>query len=168
MNVVREGTLEIQFPQGVSVKRFDGEDHGLSHCMKAVDFIFDLGDSYIFLEIKDPQQNTDHKRASASWVEKFLSGAIDEDLKYKYRGSFLYAWAAEQIKKPIDYYVVVAIEALSEAELLHRTDELKRKLPVEGPRSGIWRRRIVRKCAVFNMSTWNRMMKNYPIYRTTV
>jgi len=165
MKTVREGTLRIHVPEGISIKRFDGEQHGLCHCMKAVDFILDVGESYIFLEIKDPWPERSRGKSSQSWVKKFLSGSIDEDLKYKYRDSFLYAWASEQAGKPIDYYVLVAIDTLSEAELLHRTDELKRKLPVEGPKTGIWKRRIVRRCVVFNLSTWNRIMKDYPIDR---
>ena len=38
-----------------------------------------------------------------------------------------------QVNKPIHYLVLIAIDSLTEADLLTRTDELKRILPVEGP-----------------------------------
>ena len=58
---------------------------------------------------------------------------MDEDLKYKYRDSFLYEWASGNTGRPIHYLVIVAIEGLSDAELLTRTDALNRKLPSQGP-----------------------------------
>lgn len=35
--MLTEGDLQIDFPDAVYGRKFDGPDHGLSHCMKAVD-----------------------------------------------------------------------------------------------------------------------------------
>ena len=148
MTIFTEGNLEITVPAGISARKFDDPAHGLSHCMKAVDFIIELEDRYVFVEVKDPQYPQSKKVESEKWVKDFLSGRIDEDLKYKYRDSFLYTWASAQDEKPIYYYVLVAIETLTEADLIVRTDDLKRKLPLYGPPSGIWKRKIVSDCAV--------------------
>lgn len=166
MTTLTEGNLKIKFPATVTARKFDDENHGLSHCMKAVDFIVELKDRYFFIEFKDPQHPQGKNESYEKWVEKFLSGSImDEDIKYKYRDSFLYAWASEQTKKPIHYYILVAIETLTEAELLVRTDDLKRKLPMDGPPSGVWKHKIVSGCAVFNISTWNKRFPTYPVSR---
>lgn len=166
MTTFREGTINIAFPDAVSVRKFDDEMHGLSHCMKAVDFVVETKDRYIFIEVKDPQHPDGRHEDREKWVRRFLSGNIDEDFKYKYRDSFLYAWASDKAKKPIYYFILVALDTLTEADLIARTDDLKRKLPVEGPPSGVWKRKIVAGCAVFNMSCWNRLLTDYPVSRT--
>jgi hypothetical protein len=87
-------------------------------------------------------------------------------LKYKYRDSFLYQWACESLKdKPIYYFVIVILSSLTEADLLARTEALRRKLPQQGPSSGRWRRRIVEDCVVFNLQTWNSKFPQYQIRR---
>lgn len=169
MTILTEGNLQITFPPEVSARRFDDVNHGLSHCMKAVDFIIELNDQYIFIEFKDPEHPHSKSADRSKFIDEFCAGNIDEDLKYKYRDSFLYEWAAKRIEtdKPIYYYVLVALESLTEAELLSRTDDLKRKLPLRGPSSEIWKRKIVADCAVFNITTWNKTFNSYPVSRVT-
>ncbi len=166
MTVFSEGNLQVTFPPDIAARKFDDTHHGLTHCMKAVDFIVELDDRFIFIEFKDPQHPSSKHTDGEKWIKKFLSGNLDEDFKLKYRDSFLYAWATAQVKKPIYYYVLVAIDTLTEADLLMRTDELKRKLPIEGP-SGIWKRKIVHGCAVFNIVTWNKILSDFPLSRTS-
>ncbi len=167
MTILTEGNLQITFPAGISARRFDDASHGLTHCMKAVDFIVELSDRYLFIEFKDPQHPQSQTTDRAEFVKKFLAGNIDEDFKYKYRDSFLYAWATDRTDKPVYYYVLVALDTLTEADLLLRTEDLKRKLPSEGPASGVWKRKIVAGCAVFNIATWNRILSPYPVSRVT-
>ncbi len=166
MTTLSEGNLQIAFPRTASARKFDDHLlHGLSHCMKAVDFIVEEDDRVLFIEIKDP----DHPRATEEertrFNRRFLAGQLDEDLKYKYRDSFLYECASGNIGKPIHYWVIIAIEGLSDAELLTRTDALKRKLPSQGPTSGTWERRIVSGCMVFNIRTWNQRLRGFPLSR---
>ncbi len=165
MTVLSEGNLQITMPAGISARKFDGANHGLAHCMKAVDFIVELSDRYLFIEFKDPQHPESREADRDEFVRQFLAGHIDEDFKYKYRDSLLYEWASGRVAKPVYYYVLVALDTLTEAELITRTDDLKRKLPLRGPASGAWKHRIVEGCAVFNVATWNRVLGAYPVSR---
>ncbi|MFH0798892.1 MAG: hypothetical protein V2A66_01780 [Pseudomonadota bacterium] len=165
---ITEGDLQILFPTGVSARKFDDDHHGLAHCMKAVDFIVELNDRYLFIEFKDPQHPNGRQKDRDKFIQEFLAGKIDEDFKYKYRDSFLYEWALERANKPIYYYVLVAMDTLTDADLMARTDDLKRKLPLEGPPSGAWKRRVVAGCAVFNMATWNKHLSSYPVSRMSL
>ncbi len=167
MSVFHEGDLHLTIPDGVSVRKFDDHTHGLTHCMKAVDFIIELQDRYLFIELKDPFHPKSRDKDREKWISNFLSGKIDEDFKYKYRDSFLYEWASKKIDKPIYYYVLVAINNLTEAELITRTDALKRKIPLHGPSSGSWKRDIIKGCMVFNIETWNKNLTPYPVTRAT-
>src|SRR3990167_6666208 len=117
MTLLTEGNLQITFPNAIPVRKFDDSSHGLAHCMKAVDFIVELKDRLLFIEFKDPEHPMGNTMERFKFVQKFLAGNIDDDFKYKYRDSFLYEWASGRAKKPIYYYVLVAIQNLTEAEL---------------------------------------------------
>ena len=100
MTTLTEGNLRITFPPAANVRKFDDESsHGLSHCMKAVDFIVELADRVLFIEIKDPEHPCARERNSSEFIDEFLDGKLDEDLKYKFRDSFLYEWACENTSK---------------------------------------------------------------------
>lgn len=160
-----EGDLEMDIPDVVGGGKFDGGSHGLSRCMKAVDFVVELADRYLFIEFKDPQ----HPRATPETRNRFIrrldAGQLDEDLKYKYRDSFLYEWASGRAGKPVDYLVLIALDTLDEMQLLTRTEALARNLPQHGPDDQPWPREIVRACGVFNLESWNRELPHYPVNR---
>lgn len=164
MAVFVEGDLQIAIDDALNPRRFDDSDsHGLSHCMKAVDFIAELSRAYLFIEFKDPQHPMSRPENLHTFLRDFRSGQIDEDLKYKYRDSFLYEWASGRADKPVHYYVLIAYDGLTESELQFRTYELERKLPVAGPDS--WTRAIAGLCRVFNLRLWNRYLPNFPVAR---
>lgn len=60
--ILKEGDLEFNFQDSINAIKFDGSSHGLSHCMKAVDFIVEYKDYYAFIEIKDPSNPKSHKK----------------------------------------------------------------------------------------------------------
>ena len=46
-----EGDLEMDVPDALGGGRFDGPAHGLGRCMKAVDFVVELADRYLYIEM---------------------------------------------------------------------------------------------------------------------
>lgn len=166
MNELVEGDLKVTLPVGVEGRKFDNETHGLSHCMKAVDFIVELNDKIIFVELKDVDSpSASENKDRNKFLSKFLSGGIDSDLQYKYRDSYLYELASGRANKPIYYYVLIGAKALSDADLLARTDALKRNLPVYGVNSKPWKKPFVAGCAVMNLLAWNKVLPMYPASR---
>ena len=150
-------------PVGAMGRRFDGEDHGLSHCMKAVDFIVELADRIYFIEIKDPDQTANEVRRQQFSVE-LSSGKIDEELKTKFRDTWIYEWAERRIaRKPIYYLILIAFEKLTIC--FQPKSGLERKLPTLGPNKENWQRPFVRGCAVFNLAAWNRTFDNMQVRR---
>ena len=77
----------------------------------------------------------------------------------------LYEWASGNARKPIHYWILVGMDRLKEPELMTRTDALKGKLPLRGPRSEAWTRPICARCMMFNMRTWNRNLPDFPVSR---
>lgn len=165
MTALTEGDLQISISGAVSVRRFDDDSHGLSHCMKAVDFIIEYADRYIFIEFKDPDAPDIPPRARAEFVESLEEGRRDDELKYKYRDTFLYEWAAGRADKAIYYFVLIAQSDLSPGDMVRRADALERVLPLRLPSSVAWTRPIVNGCGVFNIASWNRSFPDYPVQR---
>ena len=119
-----------------------------------------------FWRLKTPNIPMRLDRAGTEFVRGCFWGTpLNEDLKYKYRDSFLYEWAAGRADKPVHYFVLIADDALTDLDLTSRTDALARNLPLRGPRSGSWTRRIVDHCVVFNVKSWRRTMPQYPLDR---
>ena len=77
-----EGELEFVFEGAVSAWKFDGPDHDLT-CMKAVDFIVEFQDKYLFIEVKDPHNSCAPEDRRRQWIEDFTSSRLDQALKYK-------------------------------------------------------------------------------------
>jgi hypothetical protein len=64
---LRVGELVFDFVGALSAELFDGQAHGLSHCMRAVDVIVEYSDRDLFVEVKDP----DHTEAKAEQGPSF-------------------------------------------------------------------------------------------------
>jgi hypothetical protein len=166
MTLVVEGDLQIEFPAGTIARKFDDQNlHKLSHCMKAVDFVVELGQHTLFVEFKDPDHPSAQQKSRKQFLKTLSSGKLDEELKAKCRDSFLYEWATGKETKPIHYLVLIGASALSSAELLARTDALKRKIPINGPDGKPWQRPFVVSCAVMNISAWNKSLSQFPVIR---
>ena len=165
MTVFVEGDLQIDIDNALNPRKFDGSEHGLSHCMKAVDFIVELPTEYWFIEFKDPDNPMGRPEQRRRFVQNFHSGLLDEELKYKYRDSFLYEWASGRGDKPARYYVLVALDNLTSADLQHRTQKLQEKLPLQGAET--WTRSIVAGCSVFNIRWWNHYLPDFPVSRVS-
>jgi len=166
MKVLAERDLQISLPAGVIGRKFDdGASHGLSYCMKAVDFIVELDDRILFIELKDPDDPAAVPERQKLFMEEFRSGALDNKLKAKYRDSFLYEWGSGRAAKPIYYLVLIGASTLSEAELLSRTDALRRQIPEMGPGDKPWKKQFVAGCAVMNIEAWNKALPHYPVSR---
>ncbi len=168
MTILTEGNLQITFPDDANVMKFDDDkSHGLSHCMKAVDFIVELEDRVYFIEIKDFEHPRAPSKNRKVPIKKFQSGDLDNELVselvYKFRDSFLYEWACKKVDKPIDYWILIASQALTKAHLGPRIDAVKPRLPLSQYSEKQWKRQIVAKCGVFNICTWNKYFPNYPV-----
>lgn len=167
MAVFTEGNLQIAFDNALQVRKFDGDSHGLDHCMKAVDCIVEFDDRYLFIEIKDPQAPNVPQASRKRYLERLKHGQLDASLYGKYRDSFLYEWASGRVGKPIYYFVLIALDLLTKPLLSQRTTALARHLPRFGPGGRPWPRPFVHGCGVFNMAAWNERFPDYPVQRLT-
>lgn len=159
-----EKNIMFSCPDGTNIIKFDGDEidpkHGLSHCMKAVDFIIEEEKQLIYIEIKDPEQ-TD----SNADIDYYKSRKIIPNLYKKYRDSFLYNYGLNRTNKPIIYCALICIDSLTGSELIFLTDELKRSIPYKGPENCRWINELVQDCHVFNIDAWNKKFSHFPVKR---
>lgn len=155
--VLPERDLEISISGASNARKFDEQTTHRVGFMKAVDFVVEYPDRYLFIEFKDPQHPGSDLTGDQALIEYYQSERIDDELIYKCRDSFLYEWAAGRADKDVYFLVLIAIERLTPADLDKKKRDLDRKLPVGMP--SVWERPIVSGCGVFNIDTWNR---NFP------
>lgn len=148
-----EGELRFTFPGAVAAQRFDGDDHGLSHCMSAVDFIVEYPDRSLFIEVKDPDNTRARPDARARFRRDLNSEKLTHALVCKYRDSLLYRWAMGAADKPVRYAILLQVTGLSPMELMALSDRLKRQLPLSGPSR--WSRSIAAAVMVLDIAQWN-------------
>ena len=154
---LREGELRVQLPRSARGRKFDDRAHGLSHCMKAVDWIIETPDKVYFVEVKDlDARGATGREARKRYFDDLEAGRKDGDFVAKFRDSFIYQWACEQVDRPIVYLVVIAYTGFDKAMLLNRTDALRRGLPVAGTPKA-WQRPIAKDVLVLNQETWNEL-----------
>lgn len=160
MNIVEED-LSFNFSDALDTIKFDDDvRHGLSHCMKAVDFIVELDEAYLFVEVKDPC----HPQALSKDVKKFkkkaaVDGKLQQDIVGKFRDSFLYRWAEGKLDKPVHFLSLITLE---EALLKNLQDGLHRALPMQSNR---WAKKMAESCHVLNISSWNRNFPKWQVRR---
>ena len=161
-----EGDLRITASGSASLRKFDDPaTHQALGPMKAVDFIIDRPRDLIFLEMKDPDNPSASAASRREFRTEMLSERHDQDLKYKFRDSFLYEWASGRATKPIIFVVLVELSSLSPAELLARTDQLRHKLPARAAAPADWSQHFLDDCIVLNVAEWNKRFPSIPIER---
>ncbi len=166
MTILDEGDLRFDFGSALSARKFDGEDHGLTHCMSAVDFIVEMPDRALFIEIKDPQHPSAQQRNIDEFVRSLQSDSlIKRKLVPKCRDSYLYELSMGRVKKPVHYVVLVALNTLSDADLGQQTDLLNKSIPVDGPPRRPWIHKFIQGCMVMNLETWRKYLPKFPVQR---
>ncbi len=167
MTEVREGELLVTISTAAHARKFDGRDHGLSRCMKAVDFVIEEDDRLILLEIKD----FDHGRAP-SRSSPGTGGKHERDVRAwigKFRDSLLYPWAERRLGSYRECCVVLECRSLDPALRLALQDLFERLLPAASRSPAAvekrWKDAPVHRRAVLDLAGWNRRMPAFPMRR---
>lgn len=158
--ILQEGTLQFDFTGAIDAFKFDEKNpasatfHGLSHCMKAVDFVVEYDDYYLFVEIKNPPNPARYGTAQDK-------GKLINNLVTKFRDTFLYRWGEQKLDKPVRYQCLVELD---NAQTLYLMNQLRNQLPTD-KQPNRWQRPLADLCAVSNQATWNNTFPNINVTR---
>ena len=169
--ILVEDELEFDFSHALNATHFDGINHRMSHCMKAVDFLVEWDDEFWFVEVKDPSASNIpgpyRSRQVSSFIDKMKNKTLfSDELGPKLKDSFLYRHLQDKLPdKSLKYYVLLAIERLDDALLTYSIDNLKRYTCLLGPDNSAWPNKYIEGVAVFNEKTWNEKLARCPVRR---
>lgn len=165
--ILSEGDIQINFTDAIDALVFDQSDprlpnyHGIRK-MTRVDFIVELTDAILFVELKDPANPKATKAGLLKFYDKLRCGELGEVFYSKFVNTFFYRWAEKKIKKPLYYINLVTI---AHEETLNLSDEIEKKLPPIGLPVDRWERPVLKNCQVFNIETWNDSFPKWPAVR---
>ncbi len=170
-DVLKEGELEFDFTAALKATHFDDENHEMSHCMKAVDFLVEWPHEFWFVEVKDPSASSIpmkyRRRRLTDFIDKMRNETLfSRELAPKLKDSFLYLHLSGELpEKPLKYVVLLAMDNLEQALLANSMDHLKRYSCILGPDNSAWCNSYIEGVAIFNEQTWNRNLTRCPVIR---
>ncbi len=170
MKVVDADGFRFEFNDALEAFVFDEKDkskvtfHGAP--MKGVDVVAEFEEAYVFIEIKeyDDQDGYDalvfssdeeknEKQKSFKWLKDYL--------KYKFRDSYLYRHAEDKVDKPIHYFCLLTFDNALNSRM---KKSLMQELPV-GRKSLRWNKALAQSCHVVNIDKWNENFPKWPVRR---
>lgn len=166
MTMLNERDLQIDFTDAVDGFIFDQLDsklpnfHGIS-VMHRVDFIVELANAWLFVEVKDPGSPKAQPKGLQKFHSELNDGTLGHTFAAKFMDSFVYRWAEDKIDKPVHYISLVTLDT---GLLSNLSDEIAKKLPPMGMPTPRWQRQLFENCQVFNIETWN---ENFPMWPVT-
>ncbi|WP_130471951.1 hypothetical protein [Candidatus Magnetaquicoccus inordinatus] len=162
----QESGLYFDFSGAISVISLDnhGKGHGLSHILKAVDFVVEWDDEFWLIEVKNPENPTiplEHQeRNRQEFFERIESKLlIDEELYPKFIHSLQFLGLDSGIpSKPMRYLTLIGLSNLEPVHFSALADALKghSKGLLQGPPRTGWSKGF--SVHLFNLELWNRAL----------
>lgn len=132
-----------------------------------VDFIVELEDKYLFIEVKD----IEHEKTKSEYKENLLNELKIEKrnpflmrMSSKFKDTILYNWAKNQyFKKPVFYIIILQFEALNAESRGRLSEKLLSFLPTCLKNEDFLNNVKIKKCKIINIDEWNNDYKDFPI-----
>jgi len=137
--------------------------------MCAVDFVVELKDVYLFVEVKDPANRDTSDESYDRFTQNLLKGgALDWSLVLQFRDTFLYRWAEKKLDKPVCYVCLIELRnGDADRGLLGPfADGVRTILPC-GDEPDSWKRPLAKECIVTGVTGWNKssFLSRWPVTR---
>lgn len=167
MRVTGEG-FQFDFPDAIEAILFDQQDRNLPNYhdleeFPRVDFIVELPEDILFIEVKDPSSPL----AQSANIEKFVDGIKNDSVIWslgdKYQYSFYFRWAENKLDKNIHYIILFTLDLVMTETV---TERLKRYLaPLWDAKSTRWCRQPIKTCRALNLDSWNSVFPKWHVER---
>jgi hypothetical protein len=173
VNDWQESGLYFDFKGAKTVISLDKHGHGLSHILKAVDFVVEWDDQFWLVEVKNPEDSEIPSQYKDKAIEKYFkkittpSSSICDDLYQKFVDSLLYLGLDCGIpsEKPMRYMTLIALSALTPIQLsnlLYKLLAISNGL-LQGPPKKGWSKGF--SVHLFNLELWNRAFPQCQVTR---
>jgi hypothetical protein len=156
----KDGDLYFDFPEADSQEPFDDEATFGTTTIQPVDFIVDIDERYVFIEVKD-HDNPVAKNQQAI-LAKLRDGRLIRKLAGKYRDSRFFFEFQQRSPKPVHYVVVLSWAAVDNALLLAKTEELKLAIPIS---HASHRLSCLDQCIILNLEQFKKRFGDGCVWR---
>jgi len=149
MVALDELDLKITFETAMNGENFDKDELKLGTSIQPVDMIFEFENSYLFVEIKDP--DVPGVSDPQAFRNNLQSGKVIRKVAGKFRDTTFFRFYQNKIDKPIMYIFLLSMASIDPALLSIKQDQLRKSLPCAHPffESDL-------KCVIMNMAQWKR------------
>ena len=166
MSTMDERELSFTFPDDWAAEHFDAPGRASIDHFQPVDFVVELAERTLFIEVKDPSNSRAPQSEREDFVQKMKSKELThKQLVPKARTSWAFLRLMKRAEKPITYIVVIGAEALRIDPLLwlDLTDRLKERLAKETEVP--WPLQYVDKCIVIPATDLSRHLPGVSVQR---
>ena len=163
--VFEEKDLRFDFEQAIAARKFDDENRIGTECQSSsIDFIVELSDSLLFIEVKYPGhpnaiQNIDDN------IYEFESGRLVRTLAKNCRDSFFVEHVSCKIYKPITFIAIVEFGDSYTPNFSPQMDELRKCLFIDQQPDYQENGFLIEKCNIMGLDRWNKLYSNFPVTR---
>ena len=160
-----EGRFSFNFEKSIlSVKADNPTFNGLG----GVDFIIELEDRFVFVEVKDLEDKRVPPEQRAEWVRKLKIGKDNPfliDMGIKFKDTVLRKWANnEEFDKPIWFTVILQLNDMDAAMKIKLSEDLSGKLPTcIGEKYGFKKNLRIKRREIISVDDWQNRYPEFPI-----
>ncbi|UZQ50281.1 hypothetical protein [Clostridium kluyveri] len=127
---MKEGRFRFDFSSAIS--KYKPDDCTLNG-LGGVDFVVELEDKFLFIELKDIENNKVPREQKKEWIERLKvrkENLFLMDLGVKFKDTLIRRWAKEEnFDKPIWYLIIIEFKEMNAAQKIKLSEELSGKLP---------------------------------------
>lgn len=164
-NCICEGRYCFDFSK--SIKAYKGDSPTLSG-LGGVDFIVELENKILFIEIKDLENKKVPKEQRIEWIKKLSivkENSFLIDLGIKFKDTIIRNWAQNiDFTKPIDYIVILQLKSLDAAMRLKLSEGLDGRLPTAiKEKYGFIKVLQIKKKEIITIDDWDKKYPQFPV-----
>lgn len=166
MTPIEEEDLVFTFPSEWRAEKLDRKGVTQPSGLMLVDFVLDLGDRLVLLEIKDPSNPRATEASRNGFVDAMRSkGLVNDTLTPKARDSYCFLHLMARDDRPLHLIVAVGTERLSMQTLLltQLADRLRQRLRKEA--DAPWSRQYIEQCDVIDINELSRLLPGVTLHR---
>lgn len=162
---LEEGRFRFDFSNALS--KYKADDPTLNG-LGGVDFVVELEDKFLFIELKDIENNKVPVEKKKEWIEKLKINKENlflMDLGVKFKDTLIRTWAREEnFNKPIWYLVIVELKELDAAQKIKLSEDLMGKLPNSLKKKYGFKKEIkIKQRRILNINEWKEIFPQFQV-----
>lgn len=162
---LREGRLSFDFREGTLAYK---ADNPTLNALGGVDFVIELEDKFIFVEVKDVENKNAIPEERAEWVRELKiekKNPFLRDMGVKFKDTVLRRWAnGEELDKPIWYIVLLELNSIDAVLRSKLSENLMLWLPnCINKKYGFKKELCIKRREILNIDGWKKKFPEFPI-----